>query len=62
MQRKFSEARKTIMRLKNELYKIRKEISCTSEKNLEEILNRSNISKGQCELVKEIFIAAKLEN
>jgi len=58
MQQRCSRARKTILRLQIELNKIKDEMNSFSEKTLDELLENSEIPKGQCELIKEIFLAA----
>jgi len=62
MQQRCYRARKTILRLQIQLNKIKDEINSFSEKILDELLENSEILKGQCELIKEIFLAAKVKN
>jgi len=62
MQQRFSRARKTILRLQIELNIIKDEMNSFSKKTLDELLENSEIPKGQCELIKEIFLAAKVKN
>jgi len=59
-----------IIRKKNKRTQIKKEVlqnqlnqmKNITEKNLDELLMKSNISSGQCEMVKEIYSASKVKN
>lgn len=62
MQQRCSRARKTILHLQIELDKTKDEMNSFSEKTLDELLKNSEIPKGQCELIKQIFLAEKIKN
>ncbi|CAH1712291.1 unnamed protein product [Aphis gossypii] len=48
--------------LQNQLNQMKNEMKNITEKNLDELLMKSNISPGQCEMVKEIYSASKVKN
>ena len=48
--------------LQNQLNQMKNEMKSITEKNLNELLMKSNISPGQCEMVKEIYAASKVKN
>ena len=62
VQKKLYRANNKIMNLKSQLNKIKIKMMNIDNCNLDKLLERSGITKGQSELVKEIFSAAKVKN
>lgn len=55
-------ASKRIIYLENNLNNIKNEMKSISQFRLEELLNNSNISNSQSELIREMFNAARVNN
>lgn len=62
IKKKFTRASKRIIYLENNLQTIKNKMTEMSQSRLEELLENSNISKSQAELIHEIFNAAKVNN
>jgi len=62
VKKKLYRANNKIMNLKSQLNKIKIKMMNIADGKLEKLLERSGITKGQSELVKEIFSAAKVKN
>lgn len=62
IKKKYSRANLKIMKLQNILNVVKKKMNDITDETLDELLQRSGIAKGQSELIKEIFSAAKYTN
>lgn len=62
MQKKNCHANKFIHQLQNKLNNIKNKMNETKQETLNEILKNSDLPTCQIELVKEIFLAAKVKN
>jgi len=62
MKRKCSRAKKKIIYLENSLNEVKNKMKQISQSRLEELLEDSNVSKSQSDLIHEIFSAAKIKN
>lgn len=62
LKKKNARARLSIAKFQYKLNQIKLQMSNMNDKNLNEILDQFNIPQGQCELIKEIFSAAKVKN
>lgn len=52
----------SIAKFQYKLNQIKLQMSSINDKNLNGILDQFSIPQGQCELIKEIFSAAKVQN
>lgn len=57
-----SRARKTILKLCNNLNNVKNEMKKVTEDNLNNLLENSKIPTNQTELIKEMFASAKCKN
>lgn len=62
LKRKNARACLSIAKFQYKLNQIKLRMSNMNDKNLNEILDQFSIPQGQCELIKEIFSAAKVKN
>lgn len=51
-----------IIKFQNHLKQIKHQIKSITEENLIELLTKANVTSSQCEMVKEIYLAAKVKN